>query len=57
MGAQCTDTKQGIVYFVSHKDLWKPLTAKLAPTLTLSVGVTTFMVGGPLSRLLLEHDG
>ncbi|EXJ64330.1 hypothetical protein A1O7_00666 [Cladophialophora yegresii CBS 114405] len=34
---------KGIFYFLSHKDLWKPLTAKLAPTLTLSIGVTTFM--------------
>ncbi|KIW88784.1 uncharacterized protein Z519_10831 [Cladophialophora bantiana CBS 173.52] len=33
----------GIFYFVSHKDLWKPLTSKMAPTITLSVGVTTLM--------------
>ncbi|KEF58546.1 uncharacterized protein A1O9_06472 [Exophiala aquamarina CBS 119918] len=34
---------KGILYFVSHRDLWSPLTSKLAPTLTLSLGVTTFM--------------
>ncbi|OAL40026.1 hypothetical protein AYO20_00444 [Fonsecaea nubica] len=34
---------KGIFYFVSHKDLWKPLTSKLGPTITLSIGVTTFM--------------
>ncbi|EXJ55033.1 uncharacterized protein A1O5_12772 [Cladophialophora psammophila CBS 110553] len=33
----------GIFYFISHKDLWKPLTSKMAPTITLSVGVTTLM--------------
>lgn len=34
---------QGIFYFVTHKELWRPLTSKLAPTITLSIGVTTFM--------------
>ncbi|KAL2426157.1 hypothetical protein ABEF95_012085 [Exophiala dermatitidis] len=34
---------KGIFYFVTHKDLWRPLISKLAPTITLSVGVTTFM--------------
>lgn len=34
---------QGIVYFVSHKSLWKPLTKKLIPSLTLGLGVTTAM--------------
>jgi hypothetical protein len=34
---------QGIFYFVSHKDLWRPLMSKLAPTITTAVGVTTFM--------------
>ncbi|EXJ85617.1 hypothetical protein A1O1_05983 [Capronia coronata CBS 617.96] len=34
---------KGILYFVSHKDLWRPLTSKLAPTITLSLGVTTLM--------------
>lgn len=34
---------QGVFYFVSHKELWRPLISKLAPTITLSVGVTTLM--------------
>ncbi|KAF2757495.1 hypothetical protein EJ05DRAFT_391545 [Pseudovirgaria hyperparasitica] len=34
---------KGIAYFFTHRSLWKPLTAKLAPTMTLGVGVTTFM--------------
>ena len=31
------------MYFLSHRALWKPLTAKLAPTVTLGLGITTFM--------------
>jgi len=34
---------QGIFYFLSHRSLWKPLISKLAPTITLGLGVTTFM--------------
>jgi len=34
---------RGIYYFASHRSLWSPLLHKLAPTLTLGVGVTTFM--------------
>ncbi|KAE8442377.1 hypothetical protein EG329_003393 [Mollisiaceae sp. DMI_Dod_QoI] len=34
---------KGIFYFVSHRSLWKPLLSKLAPTMTLSVGVIAFM--------------
>ncbi|KAI9819116.1 MAG: hypothetical protein M1827_007272 [Pycnora praestabilis] len=34
---------RGIVYFLSHRDLWKPLMTKLTPTLTLGLGITTFM--------------
>lgn len=34
---------QGIFYFVSHRTLWKPFLSKLAPTMTLSVGVVAFM--------------
>ncbi|KAK4693815.1 hypothetical protein P7C71_g3648, partial [Lecanoromycetidae sp. Uapishka_2] len=34
---------KGIFYFVSHRDLWKPLTTKLAPTMTLGLGITTAM--------------
>lgn len=34
---------QGIWYLASHRDLWKPLLAKLVPTLTLGVGITSAM--------------
>ncbi|PMD25642.1 hypothetical protein NA56DRAFT_641951 [Hyaloscypha hepaticicola] len=34
---------KGIFYFLSHRTLWKPLLSKLAPTMTLSVGVIAFM--------------
>ncbi|KAL8637615.1 MAG: hypothetical protein Q9228_005129 [Teloschistes exilis] len=34
---------RGIAYFLSHKALWKPLTSKLAPTMSLGLGITTFM--------------
>ncbi len=34
---------KGIAYFISHRPLWKPLTSKLAPTISLGIGVTTFM--------------
>jgi hypothetical protein len=34
---------KGVFYFISHRDLWKPLLARLPSTLTLGVGVTTFM--------------
>ncbi|KAL9603555.1 MAG: hypothetical protein Q9219_001058 [cf. Caloplaca sp. 3 TL-2023] len=34
---------RGIAYFLSHKALWKPLTAKMVPTMTLGLGITTFM--------------
>ncbi|KAI4262610.1 MAG: hypothetical protein L6R42_002214 [Xanthoria sp. 1 TBL-2021] len=34
---------RGIAYFLSHKSLWRPLTSKLAPTMTLGLGITTFM--------------
>lgn len=30
-------------YFLTHKALWKPLLSRLAPTVTLSVGVVTAM--------------
>jgi len=38
-----TNSYQGIFYFLSHRTLWKPLLSKLAPTMTLSVGVIAFM--------------
>jgi len=34
---------KGVLYFLSHRSLWKPLLSKLAPTMTLSVGVIAFM--------------
>lgn len=34
---------KGIAYFFTHKSLWKPLTNKLLPTISLGVGVTAFM--------------
>lgn len=34
---------KGVLYFLSHRDLWRPLTSKLAGLLTTSIGVTTFM--------------
>jgi hypothetical protein len=34
---------KGIAYFVSHRALWKPLLSRLTPTLTIGIGVTTFM--------------
>ncbi|EOD51397.1 hypothetical protein GTA08_BOTSDO02182 [Neofusicoccum parvum] len=34
---------KGFFYFASHRALWKPLTAKLAPIITTGIGVTTFM--------------
>lgn len=33
----------GILYFLTHRDLWRPLFSKLAAVLTTSIGVTTFM--------------
>jgi len=34
---------RGIVYFFSHSSLWKPLRAKLVPTVSLGVGITAAM--------------
>ncbi|KAJ9155320.1 Outer spore wall protein RRT8 [Pleurostoma richardsiae] len=34
---------RGIVYFVTHRALWKPLLSRIVPTLTLSVSVITGM--------------
>ncbi|KAK5742387.1 hypothetical protein LTR17_003400 [Elasticomyces elasticus] len=33
----------GIYYFATHKDLYKPLLSKLAPTLGIGAGITVFM--------------
>lgn len=34
---------QGIVYFLTHSELWKPLVSKLIPTMSLSLAVVIFM--------------
>ncbi|KAH7029454.1 uncharacterized protein B0I36DRAFT_325812 [Microdochium trichocladiopsis] len=34
---------RGIVYFLTHRSLWKPFLERLLPTLSLAAGVTTFM--------------
>ncbi|KAF2488793.1 hypothetical protein BU16DRAFT_213194 [Lophium mytilinum] len=34
---------RGILYFLTHRDLWKPLASKLVPTMTLGLGVTIAM--------------
>lgn len=34
---------KGILYFATHKPLWKPLLSTLAPQLALSAGVVTSM--------------
>ena len=48
VGPICPDstshlTKQGILYFFTHRALWRPLAAKLIPALSLGLGVTAFM--------------
>lgn len=34
---------KGILYFLSHRELWKPLLSKIIPTLGLSLAVVVFM--------------
>lgn len=34
---------RGIAYFLTHRDLWRPLTSKLVPTMSLGVGITAVM--------------
>lgn len=34
---------QGIIYFATHKDLWRPFISRAGRTITLGVGVTTVM--------------
>ncbi|KAI4133416.1 MAG: hypothetical protein LQ347_002184 [Umbilicaria vellea] len=34
---------RGIYYFLAHRSLWKPLTSKLIPTMSLGLGITAFM--------------
>lgn len=38
-----TDVKQGIAFFFTHRELWRPLANKLIPTISLGLGVTVFM--------------
>lgn len=35
--------KKGIIYFLTHRSLWKPLTSRIAPTLTLGLSITSAM--------------
>lgn len=34
---------KGLFYFVTHRELWKPLLSKLTPTIGLGSGITIFM--------------
>ncbi|KAK4982633.1 hypothetical protein LTR66_009170 [Elasticomyces elasticus] len=34
---------KGILYFMSHRALWKPLLSKLAPTITMGIGIISSM--------------
>ncbi|KAF1841355.1 uncharacterized protein K460DRAFT_165735 [Cucurbitaria berberidis CBS 394.84] len=34
---------KGIMYFFTHRSLWKPLAAKIVPTISLGLGVTVLM--------------
>lgn len=34
---------KGIIYFIAHRELWKPLGKRLLPTLGLGTGITLFM--------------
>ena len=34
---------QGIIFFATHKDLWGPFTARAGRTISLGLGVTSFM--------------
>lgn len=55
-----TNTIQGIVYFFSHRSLWKPFWSKLGPTLALSVGVLASMFAFtylPQLAILVFVDG
>lgn len=33
--------RKGIIYFLTHRTLWKPLQSRLLPTLTLGAGITS----------------
>lgn len=34
---------KGLLYYLSHRELWKPLLSKLTPTIGLGSGITIFM--------------
>ncbi|KAH7381537.1 hypothetical protein BKA66DRAFT_418988 [Pyrenochaeta sp. MPI-SDFR-AT-0127] len=51
---------KGIVYFFTHRTLWKPLASKLIPTVSLGLGVTAFMFAVtyvPQAALLTIFNG
>jgi hypothetical protein len=35
---------KGIFYFLAHRSLWKPLTSRITPTVTLGLSITSTMV-------------
>ncbi|KAJ4373810.1 hypothetical protein N0V83_002549 [Neocucurbitaria cava] len=51
---------KGIAYFFTHRTLWKPLAAKLVPTISLGLGVTVLMFAVtyvPQAALLTIFNG
>jgi hypothetical protein len=51
---------KGIAYFFTHRTLWKPLAAKIVPTLSLGLGVTVLMFAVtyvPQAALLTIFNG
>ncbi|EOA85652.1 hypothetical protein ACJQWK_10822 [Exserohilum turcicum] len=51
---------KGIAYFFTHRALWKPLAAKLVPTISLGLGVTVMMFAVtyvPQAALLTIFNG
>ncbi|KAH7067069.1 hypothetical protein FB567DRAFT_574207 [Paraphoma chrysanthemicola] len=51
---------KGIVFFFANRTLWKPLAAKLVPTVSLGLGVTVFMFAVtyvPQAALLTIFNG
>jgi hypothetical protein len=53
-------SSQGIAYFFTHRALWKPLAAKLLPTVSLGLGVTVAMFAltyVPQAALLTIFNG
>lgn len=51
---------KGIIFFVNNRTLWKPLAAKIVPTMSLGLGVTVFMFAVtyvPQAALLTIFNG